>query len=163
MDKKTKILLLITWVCLVLMIISNIASIYFVIENNNGLGSRVENTVQKKIDSLPKPEVIQGKDGYTPQLNVDYFNGINGKDGQSIQGLQGNKGDSAYDIAVKNGFEGSEKDWVLSLKGDNGNDGEPGKTPYIRCNTARNRWEVKYSENEAWQIMNGEIVVCAIQ
>ena len=32
-------------------------------------------------------------------------------------------GDSAYDLAVRNGFVGSEVEWVQSLKGD---DGEPG-------------------------------------
>lgn len=34
-------------------------------------------------------------------------------------------GKSAYQIAVENGFKGSEKDWLLSLKG------EQGYTPYI--------------------------------
>lgn len=33
-------------------------------------------------------------------------------------------GNSAYDIAVKNGFVGSEKDWLNSLQGSNGIDGE---------------------------------------
>jgi serine protease Do len=31
---------------------------------------------------------------------------------------------SAYDIAVKNGFVGTEKEWLLSLKGDNGKDAQ---------------------------------------
>lgn len=32
-------------------------------------------------------------------------------------------GASAYEIAVKNGFKGSEKEWLLSLKGEKGNPG----------------------------------------
>ena len=36
-------------------------------------------------------------------------------------------GKSAYEIAVENGFEGSEKYWLESLKGTNGSDGENGK------------------------------------
>lgn len=36
------------------------------------------------------------------------------------------KGDSAYESAVKNGFEGSEEEWLESLKGENGS------TPYIQ-------------------------------
>lgn len=32
-------------------------------------------------------------------------------------------GDSAYEIAVKNGFEGSEEEWLASLKGETGNSG----------------------------------------
>lgn len=35
-------------------------------------------------------------------------------------------GDSAYEIAVKNGFEGSESQWLASLKGADGADGADG-------------------------------------
>ncbi|HBK01490.1 MAG TPA: hypothetical protein DDY77_00460, partial [Clostridiales bacterium] len=31
---------------------------------------------------------------------------------------------SAYDIAVRNGFTGTEQEWLASLKGSNGKDGE---------------------------------------
>lgn len=34
---------------------------------------------------------------------------------------------SAYDIAVENGFVGTEQEWLESLKGENGRDGESGK------------------------------------
>lgn len=34
---------------------------------------------------------------------------------------------NAYDIAVQNGFKGTEKEWLLSLNGKNGKDGEDGK------------------------------------
>ena len=33
---------------------------------------------------------------------------------------------SAYAIAVKNGFEGTEAEWLESLKGEKGEKGEPG-------------------------------------
>ena len=36
--------------------------------------------------------------------------------------LIGPEGKSAYQVAVKNGFEGSEEEWLASLKGDPGND-----------------------------------------
>lgn len=32
--------------------------------------------------------------------------------------FKGDKGDSAYEIAVKNGFKGTEEEWLASLKGD---------------------------------------------
>lgn len=35
-------------------------------------------------------------------------------------------GDSAYKIAVKKGFEGTEEEWLESLKGDKGEQGIPG-------------------------------------
>ena len=34
---------------------------------------------------------------------------------------------SAYEIAVKNGFEGTEEEWLLSLKGDTGKNGADGE------------------------------------
>lgn len=47
-------------------------------------------------------------------------------------GASGGSGKSAYDIAVDNGFDGDEKEWLESLKGkdgdngDNGDDGDDG-------------------------------------
>lgn len=40
-------------------------------------------------------------------------------------------GKSAYEIAVSQGFEGSEKEWIESLVGANGKDGENGQSVYI--------------------------------
>lgn len=37
------------------------------------------------------------------------------------------KGDSAYKIALDNGFRGTQQDWLDSLKGEPGEQGEPGK------------------------------------
>lgn len=42
---------------------------------------------------------------------------------QTVGGGTGRDGLSAYEIAVKNGFEGDEQEWLASLKG------EPGYTP----------------------------------
>lgn len=48
---------------------------------------------------------------------------------------QGPAGKSAYEIAVENGFTGTEQEWLASLKGDKGDKGatgakgDPGKTP----------------------------------
>ena len=35
-------------------------------------------------------------------------------------------GESSYEIAVKNGYVGTEEEWLLSLKGENGEKGEKG-------------------------------------
>ena len=37
-------------------------------------------------------------------------------------------GCSAYDVAVKNGFEGTQEEWLAQLKGEDGADGEDGKS-----------------------------------
>ena len=56
-----------------------------------------------------------GADGYTPEKGVDYFDGVNGK--------------SAYQIAVDNGFIGTEAEWLASLRGADGKDGKDGVQP----------------------------------
>ena len=45
------------------------------------------------------------------------------------KGDKGDKGDagiSAYDVAVSNGFSGTEEEWLKSLKGDKGDKGDQG-------------------------------------
>jgi hypothetical protein len=55
--------------------------------------------------------------------------------GQGGTGADGADGASAYEIAVKNGFKGSETEWLESLKGEpgqpgkDGQNGADGKTP----------------------------------
>ena len=50
------------------------------------------------------------------------------------------RGKSAYEVAVENGFSGTETEWLASLKGatgaagTDGKDGENGKTPYVGDN-----------------------------
>lgn len=50
------------------------------------------------------------------------------------------RGKSAYEVAVENGFSGTETEWLASLKGEpgapgaDGKDGENGKTPYVGDN-----------------------------
>lgn len=49
------------------------------------------------------------------------LDGQNGKDGDP--GKPGSDGKSAYEVAVENGYEGSEEQWLASLKGEKGADG----------------------------------------
>lgn len=46
----------------------------------------------------------------------------------ALKGDPGADGKSAYEIAVKNGYSGSEQQWIESLVG------KPGDTPYIGNN-----------------------------
>ncbi|MET0718247.1 MAG: hypothetical protein ABWY34_07575, partial [Pseudoxanthomonas sp.] len=43
-----------------------------------------------------------------------------------VGGIQGEQGDSAYEVAVNNGFAGTESDWLTSLQGDPGPSGPAG-------------------------------------
>lgn len=94
---------------------------------------------------------LKGADG---QDGKDGTDGINGKDGE--KGADGANGDSAYEIAVKNGFEGTQSQWLASLKGADGangkdgtngekgadgQDGADGRSPYL-------------DENGQWVIYN---------
>jgi hypothetical protein len=45
----------------------------------------------------------------------------------SVYGIYGKDGLSAYELAVKNGFVGTEQEWIASLKGKQGERGEQGK------------------------------------
>lgn len=76
-----------------------------------------------------------GKDGKTPIKGVDYYTdeeiaSIKDEIAQKVQvGAKGEDGKSAYQIALDEGFEGSEADWLASLKGTDGRNGIDGKTP----------------------------------
>lgn len=58
---------------------------------------------------------VDGKDGINGEDGADGRNGTDGKDGEN--------GLSAYEIALKNGFVGTESEWLASLKGKDGADG----------------------------------------
>lgn len=48
--------------------------------------------------------------------------------GNGVAGPRGEKGYSAYELAVKNGYTGTEKEWLAYLKGDKGDKGDTGAT-----------------------------------
>lgn len=55
-------------------------------------------------------------------------NGFSGTEAEWLASLTGADGKSAYQIAVENGFTGTEAEWIESLKG------KDGKTPYVGDN-----------------------------
>ena len=84
-----------------------------------------------------------GKDGAKGDKGDQGVAGVNGTNGEKgdkgdtgakgdkgykgdtgTTGLQGDMGLSAYDVAVDNGFKGTEGEWLLSLRGPTGRDGE---------------------------------------
>ena len=73
------------------------------------------------------PQGIQGPQGETGATGA-----------QGVQGVQGPDGDSAYDVAVTNGFVGTEAAWLASLEGAdgaNGTDGNDGAAATVTVGT----------------------------
>ena len=66
----------------------------------------------------PEPVNIKGQKGDKGET------GAPGDDG--AQGEKGDDGLSAYEVAVQNGYGGTETEWLASLKGDKGDNGEQG-------------------------------------
>ena len=85
----------------------------------------MKNTIlQKGTNGLPRPQ------SRAEELLWELCELIsNGGSGSTTPGPQGEKGDpgkSAYQIAVENGFKGTEEEWIASLKGPKGDPGDTG-------------------------------------
>ena len=92
----------------------------------------------KKLDE--KAAGLQnGKDGFSPKVKAEQMESgvvitIVDADGETsatlhngANGEKGTDGKSAYQIAVEQGYQGSESDWLSSLKGEKGDTGERGE------------------------------------
>lgn len=78
-------------------------------------------------DGTMGPQGEQGPPGADGQPGRDGMNGSDGRDGINGQpGKDGAEGKSAFEIAVENGFVGTEAEWLESLKGKDGADGRDG-------------------------------------
>ena len=66
----------------------------------------------------------------------------------------GADGKSAYQVALDNGFEGTEEEWLQSLKGVDGQngkdgaDGEDGISPRVTATPTNNGWQITCSDAE---------------
>ena len=91
----------------------------------------------KKLDE--KAAGLQnGKDGFSPKVKAEQMKSgvvitVVDADGETsatlhngANGEKGTDGKSAYQIAVEQGYQGSESDWLSSLKGDKGEKGNTG-------------------------------------
>ena len=81
---------------------------------------------------IPGPEGPQGPQGNPGAQGNQGIQGIQGEAGPAgAQGNPGPAGDSAYQVALDNGFVGSEAAWLASLvgpEGPEGPQGDPGAT-----------------------------------
>lgn len=93
-------------------------------------------SVQAMEDDYNNPEVKTGQFVMIDTGNVEneedsrlYLKGnTEWKFISDLSGAQGIQGLSAYQVAVQHGFEGTEDEWLISLKGEKGETGEKGAT-----------------------------------
>jgi hypothetical protein len=92
---------------------------------------------------------ILDEDGRIENLSVEYTNdetGVpsvsadftNGKLSFKFKNLEGVDGKSAYDIAVANGFVGTEEEWLASLRGEKGDAGDDGSDASVTISNTVN-------------------------
>lgn len=102
-------------------------------------------------DGATGPQGIQGPIGLTGAAGTNGTNGIDGATGtqgsigltgpqgatgpQGIQGLTGANGLSAYDIAVQNGYTGTQAQWLSTTAGAAGTNGVDGKNTLVKTTT----------------------------
>lgn len=122
-----------------------VANIFIALEQSGVVDVKIQTALKQHADSIKIPEPIKPKDGYTPRKGVDYFDGQPGHNASSAQ----------VEVAVEEYFK---KNPVK-----NGKSGTNGKTPEVACNEEKNRWEVRYGLEEAWQLMGGKSVKCTTE
>ena len=76
---------------------------------------------ERGLQGLPGARGLQGERGIQGLQGAQGVQGLPGKNG-----VDGKDGKSAYQIAVAQGFAGSEADWLASLKGEKGDKGDAG-------------------------------------
>lgn len=91
---------------------------------------------QDDLENLPV-DIQAGSKAYIIETGISYILNSQGEwsqnmsasgNGNGAPGAPGKDGKSAYQIAVDNGFSGTEVEWLLSLKGETGAQGPKGET-----------------------------------
>lgn len=78
-------------------------------------------------------EIPRGDEGMSA-YEVAVKNGYEGTEEEWLASLNGDDGLSAYEVAVKDGYVGTEEEWLASLKGPQGNTGSSVDYPYELVN-----------------------------
>lgn len=82
-------------------------------------------------DELQGNTPVKGEDYFTQEDIASIISDIVPYMEEHIDEFKGTSGKSAYDIAVENGFVGSESQWLQTLKGDKGDKGDTGSVNNI--------------------------------
>ena len=130
-------------------------------KGEDGTSVTIKNTLTST-DNLPT-EGNKNGDAYLINGYLWVYTGTSITDNTNIKGftnvgnIQGPKGDtgasgkdgkSAYEIAKETGFDGTEEDWINSLKGVNGTNGTNGKEIELQVTDTYIQW--KYTTETDW-------------
>lgn len=105
-----------------------------------------QGTLDEWLESLKGADGQNGKDGKNGENGIDGKNGVDGKDGRDgVNGEDGrdgkngqNGGEDAYDVAVRNGFDGTYEQWEALVSVDDPYISEYVIiTDYIHANTGK--------------------------
>ena len=105
-----------------------------VVENGETVGYTISFSKSGPVTIYHGKKGENGQNGTTPVIGVEqdtdglYYWTLDGEwltddEGSKIL-AHGDDGKSAYELAVENGYRGTEEEWLASLKGNTGNDGK---------------------------------------
>jgi len=140
-----------------IVLIGYITYLLFALTDPNRFKSTIEEGVKSQMDAIELPQPKDGKDASLEQIRAavnEYMLANKPQDGKDGQ----NATDAQIQQAVNNYMAAHPV--AVPKDGRDGADGKEGKTPQLRCNVEKNRWEVRFGEDLTWQILNGEKVKC---
>lgn len=168
---KDRLLQKLTIALMILMIISNIITVYVVFSQASNIPSKVNTLVKDGLDSILNITSDVVSKEVTKQINdkniqeivskavsdkidsLNLHNGVDGKDGKDSVSI--NTIETVTKEIVNN---------ITTIKEVpvNGVDGTNGKDAYfeINCNIEKNRWEVRYNQDDDWTVLNNKIIPC---
>lgn len=82
----------------------------------------------KELNKIPVPNFITNDKETQKEIKVKFDNTVLTNTGSTSSGnndIKAVNGKSAYEVALDNGFIGSEKEWLDSLKGEKGDSAPP--------------------------------------
>lgn len=131
------------------------------------------NFLFKTLDNVNQaPIMLEKKDGKTvyvlPVKGDKGDTGAKGDTGDAGASIKGDKGDTVIGAAgsscgvqqVDNGASVTCTDGTTATI-VNGTNGET-ILPRLRCNVEKNRWEIRYSEEDNWTILDNQVTACTV-
>lgn len=133
----------------------SIAKIYSSIASMNADYANTDITVGQfvMIDTGNVEDVDNAKLYVKTDAGFSYVTDLSG-----ATGIQGSDGKSAYQIAVDNGFTGTESDWLESLAGTDGLDGQNGTSPTVEVTAITGGHQVTITDvsgDQTFNVMDG--------